>query len=716
MTASATTAAHLAAQLLVGSTATTPEAVTGHLLAVQAQDPRGARLSIRSRTRGLTAADVDRALTDDRSLVVSWLNRGTLHLVCSEDLAWLHALTAPTTLTANARRLAQEGVTADAADRGVEVIERSLTSDGPLTRADLRDRLDAAGIRTEGQALVHVLVLASLRGLVVRGPMVGSQQAFVLVRDWLGTQPAVDRDVALAELARRYLVGHGPATDRDLARWSGLGLRDARAGLRAIAGELDEASDGSVDLTGRRPVAELPPPKLLGPFDPLLLGWVSRDDDRRQPPLDHHDQRPLPAVRAGRRQGRRHLVAGGRPPRAGPLRPPLEGHASGPRCGRRRRAPLPRRGRCRSPRRGVCVGFAAVGKEATLVNETSDDVVLVDISKRFGAVTAVERVNLSVRAGEFFSLLGPSGSGKTTCLRMIAGFEQPTSGRILLQGRDVAGLPAYDRDVNTVFQDYALFPHLSVGDNVAYGLKVKGVGRAERQARAAEALAMVRLPDFGKRRINQLSGGQRQRVALARALVNRPRVLLLDEPLGALDLKLREEMQVELKRIQGEVSITFIYVTHDQDEALSMSDRLAVFSNGRIEQVGTPAEVYESPGVGVRGRLRGHVEHPRGRPGRAPAWRARRVHGATREGLTPGRRRRAGRRCGRDPCHRVGRVHAVPRRPHALRRRPRRRRARRGRRAEQLQPRRPTGPRPRQRRAPGVGPPLRPAAPGHDRR
>ncbi len=271
MTAAATTAAHLAAQLLVGSTATTPEAVTGHLLAVQAQDPRGARLSIRSRTRGLTAADVDRALTEDRSLVVSWLNRGTLHLVRSEDLAWLWAL------TANARRLAQEGVTADAAERGVEVIERSLTSDGPLTRADLRERLDTAGIRTEGQALVHVLLLASLRGLVARGPMVGSHQAFVLVRDWLGTQPVVDRDVALAELARRYLVGHGPATDRDLARWSGLGLRDARAGLRAIAGELDEAPDGSVDLAGRRPVAELPPPKLLGPFDPLLLGWVSRD-------------------------------------------------------------------------------------------------------------------------------------------------------------------------------------------------------------------------------------------------------------------------------------------------------------------------------------------------------------------------------------------------------------------------------------------------------
>lgn len=281
MTAADTTAAHLAAhlaaQLLVGSTATTPEAVTGHLLAVQAQDARGARLSIRSRTRGLTAADVDRALTDDRSLVVSWLNRGTLHLVRSEDLAWLHALTAPTIVTANARRLAQEGVTAAAAERGVEVIERSLTSDGPLTRGELRDRLDAAGVRTQGQALVHVLVLASLRGLVVRGPMVGSQQAFVLVRDWLGTRPAVDRDVALAELARRYLVGHGPATDRDLARWSGLGLRDARSGLRAIADELHEAPDGSVDLKGRRPVSELPPPKLLGPFDPVLLGWVSRD-------------------------------------------------------------------------------------------------------------------------------------------------------------------------------------------------------------------------------------------------------------------------------------------------------------------------------------------------------------------------------------------------------------------------------------------------------
>ncbi len=227
--------------------------------------------------------------------------------------------------------------------------------------------------------------------------------------------------------------------------------------------------------------------------------------------------------------------------------------------------------------------------------QTTNDVELIDVGKRFGSVVAVAQVNLAVRAGEFFSFLGPSGSGKTTCLRMIAGFEQPTEGRVLLQGRDVAGSPPYDRDVNTVFQDYALFPHLGVGENVEYGLKVKGVGRADRRARAADALAMVRLEGYGARRINQLSGGQRQRVALARALVNRPKVLLLDEPLGALDLKLREEMQVELKRIQSEVGITFIYVTHDQDEALAMSDRLAVFSEGRLEQVGPPAEVYERP-------------------------------------------------------------------------------------------------------------------------
>ncbi|WP_426571294.1 ABC transporter ATP-binding protein [Aquihabitans sp. McL0605] len=239
--------------------------------------------------------------------------------------------------------------------------------------------------------------------------------------------------------------------------------------------------------------------------------------------------------------------------------------------------------------------FGPSGQGGAVTEASTDDVALIDVSKRFGSVSAVEHVNLTVRAGEFFSLLGPSGSGKTTCLRMIAGFEQPTEGRIVLRGTDVAGLPAYDRDVNTVFQDYALFPHLSVGENVEYGLKVKRVGKAERRSRAADALAMVRLDDFGSRRVTQLSGGQRQRVALARALVNRPRVLLLDEPLGALDLKLREEMQVELKRIQTEVGITFIFVTHDQDEALSMSDRIAVFANGHLEQVGTPSEVYERP-------------------------------------------------------------------------------------------------------------------------
>jgi len=217
------------------------------------------------------------------------------------------------------------------------------------------------------------------------------------------------------------------------------------------------------------------------------------------------------------------------------------------------------------------------------------------IAKHFGDVVAVRHVDLDVLEGEFFSMLGPSGSGKTTCLRMIAGFEHPTSGRILLHGDDVTGLAPYERDVNTVFQDYALFPHMSVAQNVEYGLRVKGVDRSERRARAGFALDMVRLSGMGGRRPGQLSGGQRQRVALARALVNQPRVLLLDEPLGALDLKLRQEMQEELKRIQAEVGITFIYVTHDQDEALAMSDRLAVFNAGGIEQVGTPLEVYERP-------------------------------------------------------------------------------------------------------------------------
>jgi putative spermidine/putrescine transport system ATP-binding protein len=220
---------------------------------------------------------------------------------------------------------------------------------------------------------------------------------------------------------------------------------------------------------------------------------------------------------------------------------------------------------------------------------------LVAVRKTFGDVVAVDGVDLTIDDGEFFSLLGPSGSGKTTVLRMIAGFDQPTKGAILLDGRDVTRQPPYDRDVNTVFQDYALFPHMTVQQNVEYGLKVKGVGKAERRRRASEMLDSVRLGDYGSRKPTQLSGGQRQRVALARALVNHPRLLLLDEPLGALDLKLREEMQVELKRIQHEVGITFVFVTHDQGEALSMSTRIAVFNHGLIEQVGTPREIYDHP-------------------------------------------------------------------------------------------------------------------------
>jgi len=238
------------------------------------------------------------------------------------------------------------------------------------------------------------------------------------------------------------------------------------------------------------------------------------------------------------------------------------------------------------------------------------------VEKRFGDVAAVDGVDLDVRDGEFFSMLGPSGSGKTTTLRMIAGFELPTAGRILLHGEDVTNVPPFDRDVNTVFQDYALFPHMSVRENVAYGLVVRKVAKAERTERVGAALRMVRLDGYEDRKPSQLSGGQRQRVALARALVNRPRVLLLDEPLGALDLKLREEMQIELKSIQQQVGITFIYVTHDQEEALTMSDRLAVFNAGRIEQLGTPAEVYERPRtafvagfVGTSNLLRGEVAH-----------------------------------------------------------------------------------------------------------
>jgi Winged helix DNA-binding domain len=268
----------LAAQLLAGSPARDPVAVTRRLLAVQGQDPRGARLAIRARSRGLTAAAVDRALSEQRSLLITWLNRGTLHLVCSEDYSWLHALTTPPLLTGNARRLAQEGVSPSAAERGMQAIERALAAEGPLTRAQLRERIAAARVKTDGQALVHLLMLATLRGSTVRGPMAGREHAYVLVRDWLGEPRPVERDVALAELARRYLAGHAPANARDLARWAGLALRDARAGLAAIAPQLRERPDGLLEPAKRRRAVPEPPPRLLGAFDPLLLGWCSREE------------------------------------------------------------------------------------------------------------------------------------------------------------------------------------------------------------------------------------------------------------------------------------------------------------------------------------------------------------------------------------------------------------------------------------------------------
>jgi hypothetical protein len=276
-----------AGQLLSGPPAATAEAVAGRLLAIQGQDPRGARLAIRARSTGLTAADVDQALTVRRTLVTGWLNRGTLHLVCSADYWPLHQLTTPPLHTGCFRRLGQEGIQPDQADRGVAVIERALRADGPLTRAQLGERLGAAGLRTAGQALVYLLFLAGLRGVSVRGPMAGPEQAYVLARDWLGAPPALDRDAALGWLARRYLAGHGPATDRDLAKWSGLPLGDVRRGLASIAVELAERSDGLVSLAPGRSSgpAELPPARLLGAFDPVLHGWQSR-----APVLGQHER------------------------------------------------------------------------------------------------------------------------------------------------------------------------------------------------------------------------------------------------------------------------------------------------------------------------------------------------------------------------------------------------------------------------------------------
>jgi hypothetical protein len=268
----------LAAQLLTGPPAASPAEVARRLLAVQAQDMRGAKLAVRARSSGLSAADFEHELTELRSLVVGWLNRGTLHLVQAEDYWWLHALTTPQLFTGNARRLAQEGVPPPDAERGVTAVEQSLTSYGPLTRGQLAEHIAAAGVPTKGQALVHILFLACLRGIAVRGPMPGRDQAYVLARDWLGPPPAaLDRDRALAELARRYLAGHGPASDRDLAQWAGLPLRDARAGLSAIAPSLTQRPDGLVDLADRAEADGLPPPRLLGPYEPVLLGWCSRE-------------------------------------------------------------------------------------------------------------------------------------------------------------------------------------------------------------------------------------------------------------------------------------------------------------------------------------------------------------------------------------------------------------------------------------------------------
>lgn len=274
----AVSAARLQSQLLAGPPVGSVAAVAGRLLAVQAQDRRGARLAVRARSAGLTAADVDRALTVERSVVVGWLNRGTLHLVRSGDYWWLHSLTAPPMAAAIARRLSQLGVTPGDAERGVAVIERSLTAHGPLTRAQVRESLARRGVPAEGQALVHLLGLASLRGVALRGPVVGAEQAYVLARDWIGPPAAPGRERALAELARRYLAGHGPAADRDLATWAGLPVGDARRGLASIAAGLADHGDGLVSLAGTAPDEPPPaPPRLLGAFDPLLLGWRSRD-------------------------------------------------------------------------------------------------------------------------------------------------------------------------------------------------------------------------------------------------------------------------------------------------------------------------------------------------------------------------------------------------------------------------------------------------------
>lgn len=271
-------ARRLTAQMLAGPPATDPLTVAERLLATQAQDPRGARLAIRARSRGVSIADIDRALSHERSLLVTWLNRGTLHLVRAEDYGWLHALTTPQLMTTSTTRLAQEGIKPARSERAMTLIARALGDDGPLTRHQLRERLDKAGVPTAGQALIHLLFRSTLLGIAVRGPLIGREHAYVLTSDWLGSRAPVAREMALAELARRYLVGHGPASDRDLARWAGLPLRDARAGLGAIASSIAERADGLLELASSPEPAKLPPPRLLGAFEPLLLGWTSRQD------------------------------------------------------------------------------------------------------------------------------------------------------------------------------------------------------------------------------------------------------------------------------------------------------------------------------------------------------------------------------------------------------------------------------------------------------
>jgi hypothetical protein len=273
----AVVAVRLNSQLLTRPSARSVEAVVGRLLAVQAQDARGARLAVRSRTSGLAASDVDDALSPRRSLVTTWLNRGTLQLVTAEDYWWLHALTTPQLATGNNRRLRQEGVSDAQAARGVAIVVEAVTADGPQTREQLRGRLDAAGVPTAGQALVHVLMAASLRGHIVRGPRIGNENAYVSVPAWLGSGTApLDRNEALARLARRYLASHGPATAQDLGKWAGVPLGDARRGVEAIADEVIPFGDGLVVLAGNAEAASLPPPRLLGPFDPILHGWASR--------------------------------------------------------------------------------------------------------------------------------------------------------------------------------------------------------------------------------------------------------------------------------------------------------------------------------------------------------------------------------------------------------------------------------------------------------